>query len=371
MNGSIEKSNIDYTGNIIYDGNEISYIITAEGRLTPEPSPIGGTQGGFSYEYYLTDHLGNTRVVFNENNQVLQTNSYYPFGMNIESLTTNNQTLSPKNLYLYNGKELQTDFGLDLLDYGARFYDAQIGRFHTIDPMAENYSNQSPYLYAVNNPISFIDKNGENAWEPVGNGKWKAQDGDGAESLADDANISREEAYAAMEYADYGTYEHNGMVLSAVDKGQVIDLSEQRTVIISEGTGELPVSSPGSTAVTEVAGDYSLPEMPGEVSNAIDIVSGVAGLVDLTASLTPELALSPVGGVVKAGSSIIAGVSIVSTGYKLATQENKNSDYIKAGVGTAATIIGLVPTPANKAASLTIGMLNNGGTFNSLYELAD
>ena len=143
----------DYTGNIIYEEGEISYIITAEGRITPK-------ENTFKYEYYLTDHLGNTRVVLNQQGEVLQTNSYYPFGMNIESLTTNNQTLSTKNLYLYNGKELQTDFNLDWHDYGARFYDAQIGRWHVIDPMAEKYYAWSPYNYVAGNPLKFIDPNG-------------------------------------------------------------------------------------------------------------------------------------------------------------------------------------------------------------------
>ena len=153
MNSSIEVSNIDYTGNIIYQNNMISYIITTEGRLTPKEET-------FNYEYYLQDHLGNTRVVFNQDNQVLQTNSYYPFGMNIESLTTNNQTLSPKNLYLYNGKELQEDFNLNWHDYGFRFYDAQIGRWHVIDPMADSRVWLTPYQYAQNTPIMRIDPDG-------------------------------------------------------------------------------------------------------------------------------------------------------------------------------------------------------------------
>ena len=70
------------------------------------------------------------------------------------------------NRYLYNGKELQTDFGLEWYDYGARFYNAQIVRFHTLDPLAEKYSFQSPYAYAINNPIRYIDSLGMEPEDP-------------------------------------------------------------------------------------------------------------------------------------------------------------------------------------------------------------
>jgi len=80
--------------------------------------------------------------------------------------------ISNTNRYLYNGKELQDEtfaggVRLGWYDYGWRFYDPQIGKFTTVDPKTEKYNNWSPYLYAANNPIKFIDKNGEGPVEDL------------------------------------------------------------------------------------------------------------------------------------------------------------------------------------------------------------
>lgn len=63
--------------------------------------------------------------------------------------------------YLYNGKELQDEGGLDWYDYGARFYDPTIGRFHTQDRFSEKYYSLSNYQYGGNNPMLFLDFNGD------------------------------------------------------------------------------------------------------------------------------------------------------------------------------------------------------------------
>jgi RHS repeat-associated protein len=65
--------------------------------------------------------------------------------------------------YQYNGKELASDLGLDWLDYGARFYDASIGRFTSVDPLASEFPSWTPYHYVHNNPLRYTDPTGMSA----------------------------------------------------------------------------------------------------------------------------------------------------------------------------------------------------------------
>jgi RHS repeat-associated protein len=82
---------------------------------------------------------------------------YYPFGMVLGGQSWQNTLQNTKNDYLYNGKEFQDELGLDWYDYGARFYDAALGRFFTPDPLGQFASG---YVYCGNNPIALIDPSG-------------------------------------------------------------------------------------------------------------------------------------------------------------------------------------------------------------------
>ncbi|MEJ5104365.1 RHS repeat domain-containing protein, partial [Chryseobacterium sp. MYb328] len=108
--------------------------------------------------YNYADHLGNVRLSYFKNGtgiEVLEENNYYPFGLKHEGY--NGLTGNPNYQYKYNGKELQET---GMYDYGARMYMPDLGRWGVVDPLAEISRKFSPYNYAVNNPIRFIDPDG-------------------------------------------------------------------------------------------------------------------------------------------------------------------------------------------------------------------
>ena len=143
INGTTTQT--DYTGSVLYENGIPKSWMTEAGYISMDDS---------KYHYYLQDHQGNNRVVVSETGAVEEVNHYYAFG----GLFGNNSSVQP---FKYNGKELDTKKGLNWYDYGARQYDAALGRWFAVDPLAEKYYHLSPYIYCNNLPVRYIDLKGE------------------------------------------------------------------------------------------------------------------------------------------------------------------------------------------------------------------
>lgn len=176
-----------YMDGFQYTDNALDFFPHAEGYVKAVPNGIGGPGGptsfSFKYVFTYTDHLGNIRLKYaqdpSNNNQIsiLEEDHYYPYGLKHKGYSTNHFVffkgetpsivLTPVNPFLgdsykykFGGKEQQTEFDINTYDFGARNYDPALARWMNIDPLAEQMRRHSPYNYAFNNPIYFIDPDG-------------------------------------------------------------------------------------------------------------------------------------------------------------------------------------------------------------------
>ena len=169
----------DYLGGFQYNNNLLEFFPHPEGyvKVTATNTDINNPGYTFNYVYNYTDHLGNVRLSYAKDPQtgnlkILDESHYYPFGLKHSEYAKQGfvhvsylgVVIAPVEdnpyKYKYNGKEWQDELGLNFYDYGARNYDPALGRWNVIDPMAPKYFSHSPYAYALNNPVYFIDPDG-------------------------------------------------------------------------------------------------------------------------------------------------------------------------------------------------------------------
>ena len=176
-------SRTEYRGNLVCADDSLKYILfdgslIAMDRAEPE------------YLFFLRDHLGSVRVVARPDGKAVQVNHYYPYGMafagggmsgnagahpveggvsvaggslEIGGETGGMELARPgaSQPYRFLGNELYTSNSLGLYDFSARMYDPALGRFLSVDPMAEGYRHLSPYAYCAGNPVVYADKDGQ------------------------------------------------------------------------------------------------------------------------------------------------------------------------------------------------------------------
>lgn len=152
----------EYAGKYIYENGELRQFSIPEGYVEPDSNQ-------YRYVYQYKDHLGNVRLSFsdldgngsiNPVTEILRELNYYPFGLEHKGYNNIQRGLE-NNYQTYQGKEQQKELGLNWHDFEARNYMGEIGRWMSIDPLAEEFPEWSPYVFTYNNPIKFIDPEGK------------------------------------------------------------------------------------------------------------------------------------------------------------------------------------------------------------------
>lgn len=154
----------EYAGGYIYEGGvnntQLQFFAQPEGYVKAD-------NGQYGYVYQYVDHLGNVRLSYAEDPvdgslEIVEENNYYPFGLKHKGYNGDTSTLGndAAQRWKFGGKEYQEDMDLDWYDVSARNYDPALGRWMNLDPLAEKMRRHSPYNYAFDNPIYFMDPDG-------------------------------------------------------------------------------------------------------------------------------------------------------------------------------------------------------------------
>lgn len=170
-----DTTRTDYVGGLIYINGDLETVWTDEGRIKVDvDTTINSwldtltsivhydTLINFKsrYQYFIQDHLGNNRVIFeklNDSLYVAQRMDYYPFGSPFEADSLDFR-------FSYQGKEYVDFLGLNQFDFHSRTYDSYLGRFSQVDG-ANQFA--SGYTGMGNNPVSQIDPDGQFAFLPI------------------------------------------------------------------------------------------------------------------------------------------------------------------------------------------------------------
>ena len=336
----------DYTAGLEYENETLDAIYHVEGRAVPDDS------GEFDQQYCLKDHLGNTRVMFDESGAIIQENHYYPFGMEMNGAWT------PANVsdYRYNGKELDREFGLDWYHYGARYYDPAVGRFTGVDPISDQFAWVSTFNYAENEPVRHVDLHGLQKYDLMGHHDPVARqsfESGGASQLKQD-QATFDDAFIKTTVA--GAAAIGGGVLAAEAGAGVVVSKAASSLFTVETSGTIIATNVVSDGLIQTATNLGNGDDPIEnydivgaltsalsnpvVANVIDSVFDLSTSEGLQTNSVEEVVVnSAIGGTLGKGSQKL-----------LQSVQNTASEILNGGINL---VTGLF-TQANKAVATDI-----------------
>ena len=224
----------NYAGNYVYENDILQFFSTTEGYVEPKGL-------GWEYVFQYKDHLGNVRLSYKDISltstpslQLVEENNYYPFGLKHKGYNANINGTHHK--YMFSGKEFDESFQtLNTYDFGARNYDPALGRWMNVDPLAEQMRRHSPYNYAFDNPLWFIDPDGMKPFD------WRDKNG----NLVYDAKKGEYTKHATADHKRFG----NALLKTPTGRKQFSKLVNSSIPITTEISSEKGPSK-GTSYVT-------------------------------------------------------------------------------------------------------------------------
>lgn len=303
-------------------------------------------------------HLGNVRLTYadtdgngsiNPATEIISEKNYYPFGLQHKGYNTTisaNSNSVAQN-FGYNGKENNPELGIEWMDFGARNYDPALGRWMNLDPLAEGMRRHSPYNYAFDNPVYFIDPDGMMPTGPCGDKPCPEE--------PSDVKNTRDKI------------ENNKVVSALEDLGGLVDAGKEKLSQLGSSIKSLFTDSVDPTVdagddFVEVGAEVAAKETGSKLSKSISKNAGVIGDVNTVVSLGVEFSENGVSNelVQKAAGELVSNATGPAAPLTEIILENGMSDDGVTNTSNMSTSLGQMGRSRNAFIYQNFTMSNSG-----------